>query len=514
MARRREPRAPRVAVLGGGAAGLSAAAAVLRRDARATVDVFEAAPRAGGVVEGGEGGGMRFELGPNGMAAKYAAVHELVWRELGLGGRVVERDGAARKFYVVRDGAMVALPKSVGTFLGTRLFSFGGKLRLLGEVFVPRMRDAEAADRESVDAFFRRRFGPEVAERVVDPAAAGIFSGVTRRMSMKHSFGKVWDAERRAGSVVRGLLGGGGDSGKQKKARSEKSAAKGRGGDVTAKQLRASFTFDGGLSVLTDALAAKVKESDRGRLRLGTSVRRLWRDERSGRWGVNSRRGVYDAVISTIPPHSIADVRTNDEGVARGFAELARRVVYAPVSVVVLAYKKADVRHPLDGFGVLVPSGERLGGLLGVTFSSSNYPGTVARDDELYVTAYVGGARAPSAALLPGAAVSALAARGVRSLLGVGGAPLFTRVKTWTRGIPQYDVEQHGLALDAMASIEANASGLFLAGNYRDGVGLPDALRSGMGASERALALLASRQMRREGTDTVASASTAHSGAN
>jgi protoporphyrinogen/coproporphyrinogen III oxidase len=479
--------------------------AVLRRSPDARVDVFEAGPSAGGAVTSARERGLRFELGPNSMAAKHAAVYDLVHRKLGLGGRVVQRDRAAKSFFIVKGGRMLALPMSVGGFFRSKLFSAGAKLRVCAEPFVPRLRDPVAARHESVDGFFRRRFGREIAETVIDPAVAGIFSGVTARLSMKHAFARVWAAEREAGSVIGGLLRGAGKPKKGRQARRAPDSVPGQlaepGGEaapdvpaVPAKLLKASFSFDGGVAVLTDALEAAVRGSGRARVRLGTPVRRLTRSERTGRWGVNSRRAEYDAVISTIPAHAVAHVRTNDSAVARCFKEMARRVMYAPVSVVVLAYKRADVRHKLDGFGVLVPSSEKLNGLLGVTFSASNYPSTVERDDELYVTAYVGGSRYPAKALLPGDQVVRLAAREVQALLGTTTRkPLFSRVKLWAKGIPQYDAQEYEGAAVEMRLVEEAAPGLVLAGNYRDGVGLPDALNSGMNACERALAFIARR---------------------
>lgn len=175
----------RIAVLGAGASGLSAAAALLRRDASVLVDVYESGA-AGGVVTSCSAQGFTYELGPNSMNAKHAAVHDLVHAQLGLGARKVERDVRARYFYVVRDGQVVALPRDFKGLLRTRLLSWRGKLRVLREPFVPRLNDPVEARHESVDAFFRRRFGREIAERVIDPGVAGIYSGMTDRLSMKH----------------------------------------------------------------------------------------------------------------------------------------------------------------------------------------------------------------------------------------------------------------------------------------------------------------------------------------
>lgn len=323
--------------------------------------------------------------------------------------------------------------------------------------------------------------------------------------SGKTAFARLWNVERKAGSVIGGLLRGAGKPAKGRKQKKQAGDVDGQvllqGGEaapdvpkVPPKQLRASFSFDGGLRVLTDALASTVRDDKRAKM-LHRKVRRLERDEASGRWAVNSRSPRYDAVISTIPPHAVEQIRTNDTSVARCFREMARRIAYAPISVVVLAYKKADITHKLDGFGVLVPSTEDRNGVLGITFSSSNYPSLVERDDEMYVTAYVGGSRYPDKAVLPGKQVVDIATGEVQALLGAKTRkPILSRVKLWATGIPQYDARAYEAASIEMRIVEEAAPGIVLAGNYRDGVGLPDALNSGMMAAERALAAVAHRR--------------------
>jgi protoporphyrinogen/coproporphyrinogen III oxidase len=480
---------PRIAVLGGGPAGLAAAHAALSADAHVLVDVYEAGRDVGGAVMSVRDAGFLQELGPNSMNAKHADVHTLIHGDLKLGPRIVDRDtGKAKKFFIAKAGGMLALPTSLPAFLKTPLLTTAGKLRILWEPFVPKLKSLEEARGESVESFFARRFGREVADWIVDPAIAGIYSGRTDGLSMRHALARVWDIERERGSVIGGFL---------------RPKSKPKSGDedepkaVSAKMLRASFSYDEGLQVLTNALVDSVTSSKRGRLRTGRPVHSLRvidntpEDELSGktrRWIINGGSVKYDAVVSTIPAHAVDGIVVNEPSITAAFGEMSRRIKYAPVAVCVLAYKKVDVRHALDGFGVLIPSKEKRGGLLGVTFSTSNYPGRAERDDELYVTAYVGGNRYPEKALMPGKAVADLAAAQVESLLGAKTTKLqYSRVKTWALGIPQYAPFEFEKAKAAMDHAEIRAPGLVLAGNYRDGVGLPDALQSGLNAGMRAL---------------------------
>jgi protoporphyrinogen/coproporphyrinogen III oxidase len=482
MSSRVDPSPPRVAVLGAGPAGLAAAHELLARDAAVRVDVFEAAARAGGCVASERVHGVLYEAGPNSMNSKHPAVHDLLFRQLALGPRVRRRDPRAKHFFIALGGRLVPLPTSLPALVASRLLTTGAKLRILLEPFVPRVADREAAERESVDQFFTRRFGREVADTVVDPAVAGIFSGRTANLSMKHAFSRLWAVERKAGSVFGGMLRGLG-----------KAQPDSRFPAIDSRALRASLSFDDGLQVLTNTLAASIESNSRARIKTKTPVTSVNRSKHDGLWRINASGRRYDAVISTIPAHAVEHVRSNDSAVKELFVDMARKILYAPVAVVLLVYKEAEVKHKLDGFGFLVPSKHPRNGLLGVNFSSSNYPGRVEDPEELFVTAYIGGSRDPTKALLPADQVVELAAREVHDLIGTTNTtPVFSRVKLWSQGIPQYGAGEFEAIADRMKNIEILAPGLVLAGNYRDGIGLPDALLSGIHAAERALASVAS----------------------
>lgn len=471
----------RIAVLGGGPAGLSAAYGVVAGgggDVR--VDVYESSGRLGGVVTSETDGGFTYELGPASMAAKHAAVADLIER-LGLRKRVVGRSATADNVFIVRDGAVLALPKGLRSFLGSRVLSWKTKARILFEPLVPKLKDAGAAEAESVGGFFERRFGKELVDYVVDPALAGIYSTRPADLSMKHAFARIWGMERKMGSVIGGLMRGG-----MKAPPDPRFKAYGR------KELRASFSYDKGMEVIPRSLADGIAAGNYhgGKLRTNARVRTLDRDA-DGSWRVNGR-GKYDAVISTIPSYALGTVESNAASVRSAFQILAQKIRYAPVSIVVLGFKKSQVLHALNGFGALVPTVEKRR-ILGVNFSSSNFPGRVTEPGNVYLTAYVGGTRNPELALRPARELVDLSTEELQRLLGVTGTPVFSRVKTWTQGIPQY-TPGYDEMLCTMARLERRAPGLILGGNYRGGVGLPDALLSGIVAAEKALSYVGKRK--------------------
>ena len=155
---------------------------------------------------------------------------------------------------------------------------------------------------------------------------------------------------------------------------------------------------------------------------------------------------------------------------------------YPPVASVVLGFRREDVAHPCEGFGMLIPKIEGFK-ILGTIFSSSLFPNR-APAGHLTLTSYIGGQRYPELALLPAEKLVALTCEDLRVLLGVTGKPVFQHCVLYPKAIPQYNIG-YGRYRDLMNDIENRAAGLFLAGHYRDGVSLGDSILSGVNIVER-----------------------------
>lgn len=422
--------------------------------------------------------GVLYELGPASMQAKHAGVADLIHNKLALTDRILPRSDKATRYYLLKRGELVPLPTTPVQFLKSKLLSLGTKVRVLGELFGRRGTD----DRETVHSFFKRRFGGEVVDYVIDPMVAGIYSARPKDLGMRYALANVWKMEREAGSVFRAIL-----TGRAKREPDE------RFENFTSKELGMGFSYDNGLDVLITSLCDSIKARNRGgKLYRKVSVRSLER-EADGFWRVNGK-GKYDAVISTIPTHSLGSVQSNISSLERGFKRLERKVKYAPVSIVVLGFDRSQIAHPLDGFGALIPSVEGRK-ILGVNFLSSNFPSYVRDPNKVFLTVYLGGMRHRDIPFLPGQDILDISTKELSHVLGVTGPPFFARVRTWTQGIPQYTPE-YGESLRTMTRIERKAPGLIMGGNYRDGVGLPDALMSGINSADRALDYIQNRSLR------------------
>jgi oxygen-dependent protoporphyrinogen oxidase len=464
-----------VAVVGAGITGLVAAYELRRRGVNVTL--YESSAHAGGMIRTSRLDGFIAEHGPNSFMTSPAVDGLLT--QLDLHREVTEANPAARKRFVVRDGALLPVPMSPPALLTTKLFSMSAKLRLMLEPLIgPGAADAD----ESVASFVRRRLGPEVLNYAVDPFVSGVYAGDPETLSMAHAFPRVFRLEREFGSIAKGMFAA------QRASKGARAAAAGepKSGSPDASAARPRLiSFANGMGALTDALEAALT----GTLRPSTPVRLLHRNET--RWVVEagpdgaSRTHSVDAVVMATPAHVMAAMEL--PAALRRHATPVERIDYAPVSALILGFRRAQVAHPLDGFGMLVPAMERRG-ILGALFNSTLFPNR-APDGNVAITCFIGGARHPARAREGTELLIARAMEDLRELLGVRGEPVFAKHVFWPRAIPQYSVG-YGAVKDAADTMELSNPGLYLAGSYRSGVSVGDCIGSGQRIAERVVAYL------------------------
>jgi oxygen-dependent protoporphyrinogen oxidase len=448
-----------VAIIGAGITGLTAAFRLKRNGIPVTV--YEAGNRVGGVIQSLRSEGYLAEFGPNTILETSPKIKQLV-QDAGLEGRRLNPDPRAEARYVVRYKRPIAMPGSPLGFFTTSLFSLKAKLAVLREPFVPPRRDGKE---ESIAEFVQRRLGQEFLDQAIDALVAGIYAGDPYKLSVSQAFPKLGQLEARYGSLIKGQIFGA----RERKHRGE-----------VAKDRAPKFSFDEGLQVLPDTLRQHLGDA----VRLNAAVTRL---KQAGRgWVVefheNGRemRAEHSAVVYAGTAYKLAELNLETPALLNlaAFSEIR----YPPVASVVLGFRREDVAHPCEGFGMLIPRVEGFK-LLGTIFSSSLFPNR-APAGHLTLTSYVGGERHPDLALLPPEKLFDLTCADLRVLLGVTGRPTFQHSVLYPRAIPQYNLG-YGRYREQMAGIETKAPGLFLAGHYRDGVSLGDAMVSGCNVAER-----------------------------
>lgn len=472
-------RSKRVVIVGGGVSGLAAAHRLLELQARGRendappleVVLLEASGRLGGTVRTFRREGFLLEGGPDSFISEKPAALALAAR-LGLTPRVIETNAAHRRSFVVRAGRLrptpegfhLLAPARLWPFLTSDIFTWRGKARMALDLLLPRRADAE--EEESLAAFVRRRFGREALERMAQPMVGGIYTADPERLSLRATMPRFLDMEREHRSLILALW---------KQARRPTAGAQ---NGASGARYGLFLSFDDGMQVLTDAIAARLPAAS---VRLNTPAVDVVYEGASRRWSVSVEGGATlaaDAVCLALPAYAAARlVRGADAALA---SELDS-IPYASTATVNLAYRRADIPHPLDGFGFVVPFAERRA-TLACTFSSVKFPSRAPARHAL-LRAFVGGALQPEMFELGENEMVSAVRRDLGDLLGIAAAPLFAHVERWPRSMAQYHLGH--LAL--LARLEARLTrfpGLRLCGNAYTGAGVPDCVRAGEAAAE------------------------------
>ncbi len=492
------PTPQRIAIIGGGISGLSAAlrvyelAAKQQRDVRITL--LEASSRLGGVLHTERIGDYLVEHAAD-MWITNKPEGVRLCEKLGLAERLIPTNSQFRKSLVLRNGRahpvpegfQLMVPEQAWPMLRSPLLSWRGKLRLMAEYFVPARRDG--AD-ESLADFVRRRCGRETFERLVQPLVGGIYTADPEKLSLLATLPRFIEMEQQHGSLIRGAL----------------RQSRGKSTGTSGARYGLFVGLPNGIEELVSALIQRVAQIADIRCGVAVSAVRpiLARSASEGEaavdmdktssaaspfalagasgWSVTSNiADEFDAVILAVPSFVAASMLT--EGCPALAAEL-NRIEYASTVVIASGHKLADIEHPLDAFGLVIPHIERRK-VLAVSFTSRKFPGR-APDDRVLLRTFVGGALQPELCELDDRAILDLVRRELHDLLGVRGEPDFAIAFRHTRAMPQYHVGH----LELVAKIRAAAAkqpGLALAGNYLTGVGIPDSIASGETAAETVL---------------------------
>ena len=461
----------KLVVIGGGITGLAAAhrAVELARERGAALDLtlIEARERLGGTIASERVDGFLVEAGPDSFLSEKPWALALC-RRLGVEDRLVRTDDRFRKVFVwfggrlhpLPDGFQLLAPTAMRPFVTSSLFSLPGKLRMALDLVLPRGH----ADDESLGAFVRRRLGVEALERVAQPLVAGIYTADPDDLSLAATMPRFLEVERRDRSIILGL---------------RRALARTPLPGTSGARWSLFVTFAGGMEELVSTLAARLPP---GAAVLKQRVSALARE--GERWRVRTAEGgAFDAerVIVATEAHATARlVRYLDPSLANLLGEIP----YSSAATISLGYRRADVPHPLDGFGFVMPRSEGKA-LLAGTFSSVKYPGR-APAGHVLLRCFLGGTLNAAVLSEDDGALATRARAELREALGITAEPVLTRLHRWPASMPQYRVG-HLARAEAIEHAAAALPGLALAGAAYRGVGIADCVRSGEAAAERVL---------------------------
>jgi protoporphyrinogen/coproporphyrinogen III oxidase len=472
----------RIAIIGGGIAGLAAAYELEKaRASGAAIDytLYEAQPRLGGTLASQIVNGAVLEQGPDSFLTEKPSATELC-RELGLAGELIPSNDAARKTYIVVRNRLVPLPDGLMFLVPTKLiptaltplFSLRTKMRMAFELLHPPRPNI--AD-ESVAALVERHFGQEAVDRLADPLLSGIYGGDATQLSAQTVLARMVEMERQYGSLTRGMLA----AHRKMKAAAKQPADTPNATNPPARSSAIFTALRGGMQQLVDVLVARL---DSACLKCATPVQGIVKTSEG--WAVATAEGreVFDALILAAPAWAAAAL------LAPVDASLSAELLGIPYSssiTVNLVYDEAAIGPLPEGFGFLVPAVEGRS-MLACTFVHRKFLGRTPPGKAVF-RAFLGGMKNESLLDQPDNSLIATVRREMSEILGAKSfsanvEPEHAQVSRWRRAMAQYAVGHK----DRMQRIKlrlAALPSLRLAGNAYDGIGVPDCIRLGRQAA-------------------------------
>jgi oxygen-dependent protoporphyrinogen oxidase len=453
----------RIAIIGGGIAGLSAAyflEKARRHGADLEWSLFEKSDRLGGVIKTECHEGYVLEAGPDSfLTVKPDA--RLLCQELGIADQLISSNDFQRKTYILVKGRLVSIPEGLEFMVPTRilpmaatpLFSFTTKLRMAAELFS--LSGVQYHD-ESVAGFVRRHFGQQMVDRVAEPLLAGVYGGNAENLSVRTVLPRFVEMEQETGSLVRATL-------RARKARLKSKA--------TPQPLFTSLK--NGMQQLVDAVVAALPAAA---LRTQQAVRSLHRVSDSWQVEGASDSARFDSVLLAVPAPAAAGLL---QQVQPQLSALLGKIQYTSSVAVALAYEQADLP---PGFGFLVPRTEARR-MMACTFVHKKFSYRVP-EGAILLRCFFSSSRVPDLLGLSDESLQELARKELKEILGLDSGPRFVRTFRWDCAMPQYETGHLERVAD-MEKMLAGLPGAQVIGNSFYGIGIPDCIKSARQAVEK-----------------------------
>ncbi|WP_342526067.1 protoporphyrinogen oxidase [Chryseomicrobium sp. FSL W7-1435] len=464
----------KVAIIGGGITGLSAAYYLQKqcRENNLPIDIYliEASSRLGGKIQTMRKDGFIIERGPDSFLERKKSMGILA-TELGIADELVH-NATGQSFVLVNDqlhaipgGSIMGIPTEWKPFVTTGLFSWSGKLRAAGDLVLSRSGIEED---QPLGTFFRRRFGAEVVENLVEPLLAGIYSGDIDKLSLHATFPQFYEVEKKHRSLMLGM----------KKARPANSTPQA----ANRKPQGIFQTLKGGLQTIVEALEASLTDVT---IIKGTKVQSIAKlPENRLRLSFTTGQALdVDSAIFTLLHHQMAELFE-----VHGLLSYFEEVPLSSVATVAMAFSKSQVVQEKEGTGFLV-SRKSDYAISACTWVNKKWPST-SPDDKVLLRSFVGKSGDESIVELPDHEIEQIVLQDLRKVIAITGEPEFTVVTRYQKAMPQYLVGHKDRVKKATSELAEHFPMIQLAGASFEGSGLPDCIDQAIRAQDKVIQYL------------------------
>ncbi len=444
----------KIAVIGGGITGLSAAWELQKRGIEYTL--LEASDRWGGKVissklELKNGAHFLVEGGPDTLITRKPEAWDLA-AELGLLDQVTDPGSETSGTYVLDQGSLHPIPVSPSRFFSTPLLTLRGKLRMLAEPFQPARRDDED---ESLANFVRRRLGQEALDKFIGPVLGGIYNTDPETQSIMVSSPIMREMEKDGGGLFMGAL-----------LRAFRAPKKKTG--------RPRFvSFKNGLQTLTDELSRQLT----GDLRLNSRVEKITRAGSGFNIFITDGTTIHaDGIILTTLANQTSGMI---QEISPAAVQKLEAIRHQNIGTLSLVYLDSDIPSEPVISGLMIPRREKRM-IDAVTFTTRKMPERSTAGYSV-VRIFIGGG-APEMVDFSAPQLIEAVQKELAGLFGITAVPQTWTSFRWQNGFPQAEVG-HLKRVDEIEKLLPRS--LALAGSSFRGIAVPDCIRQGREAAAK-----------------------------
>jgi oxygen-dependent protoporphyrinogen oxidase len=442
-----------VAVVGAGITGL--AAAYRLKQSGCQVTLFEASDSIGGNIRGSVDDNWLADSGYGLINAADPHVQALI-NELELRDEVLNISPLSRKRYIAYGNRLKRIPNTLSDAVWSGYLPFGTRMRLLFSRFAKK----QISENDTVSTVLERFLGPSSVSLVAEPLISALFAGNPGNLNLRYAFPTLYrylTEKRTLSRAMRQAL-------KEKKVKLERTEHVG-------------FRF--GMPTLTNALADRLQEE------IVKGGRVVQVKKHQDKWlltiviGSETRYFVCDKVIFTTQAHTLSEIFVEDSHDSD--LSVVAQMPYAPLTVLNMGFKKADLDHKLDSAGFIVHKSES-NSLLGVLFTSSILDERTPGGNHL-ITVFVGGTENADFAIEPINKIKTAVLKDLNKYVGVKAYPVYVKAFSYSHAIPQFG-QTYSDIVASIKRFEQRHYGLHLAGQYRFGQGVESCIRGAFGIAD------------------------------
>ena len=458
----------KVVIIGGGITGLSAAYYLQKEiDANKlpiSITLVESTSRLGGKVQTVSKDGYVIEKGPDSILARKESASRLI-KELGLEKKLVRNTSGTSfillkgKLYSIPEGAVMGIPTKLSPFVTTGLFSPIGKVRAAADLILPASK--EKGD-QSVGSFFRRRFGGEVVENLIEPLLSGIYAGDIDQLSLQATFPQFQKVEQKHRSLILGM--------KQTMPPTPK------------KKVGLFQTLTTGLQMMIDTLEEKLHDA---KILRTIKVLNIDKTEKGYCLKLSNGESIKSDSVIVTTPHSV----TASMFASLPFMQDLDEMPSTSVATVALGFDESAIQEKMPGTGFVVSRNSDFS-ITACTWTHRKWPHTAPKGKVL-LRCYVGRVGEEAIVEQSDTVIKRVVMDDLKKIMDITQEPDLALITRWKKAMPQYNVGHKDRIKAVKDSLCKQMPGVFLAGSSYEGLGVPDCIDQGEAAAISVLSHLA-----------------------